>query len=323
MGPGLRASLAAAVLTASACGNSFSSTPLDAGSADVSTADVGTSDAGSDSGPTDSSSGGGDSSPGEAGLNDGPIGDGGPVLSYCAQHVGTYDFCEDFDKFPNVTEFLGSWTTFSSTGGTFTFDQSNVPSPPNALGIATTSTTGVRALVVRAMPAALAPVAKQRLEFDFLVNDASNIGFASAGAVAAILFGGDVNGGAVALAFGNGTGSTATVSAIYQGPLPDAGIPLFGSANAPPPFPPLGQWDGRFAIEIDYPSPDAGTTTGATACVQLYIGGIAQLTPCLTLPSALSRPAAMTSIALGVYSGGAQDTGDIGVAFDNVTFVGR
>lgn len=308
-----------------ACGNGFtsSSTATDAGpGADVSTQDVAT-------GPTDSSSAGDDSmadssSPPESGLVDSPIivGDGG--ASYCAMHVGTYDFCEDFDRFANVTAFLGSWTTFSQTGGTFAFDQNDVPSAPNALVATTNSTSGVRTLVIHVMPPATAPVAKQRLEFDFLVDQASNVGATAVGAVAAILYGGDVTGGAVALGFGNGTGSSATLAAMYLGPTPaGGGLPVFNSANAPPPFPSLAVWDGRFAIEITYPPPDAGSTAGDTACAQLYIGSIAQLSPCLSLPTSLSHPAQTTSIALGVFSGGVGSSGNIGVAFDNVTFIGQ
>jgi len=325
----LRASLAGAIVTVVACGNAFSSSSATDAGSDVSTTDTGTAEAASDSGPTDSSSGGSDSS-----MHDGPsLGDGpitlesGPMPSYCAMHAGTYDFCEDFDHFSNVTQFLSSWTTFSQTGGTFSFDTSNVPSPPNALAVATTSTTGVRTLVIHAMPAAGAgPIGKQRLEFDFLVDDASNIGVASVGAVAAILFGNDITGGAVALAFGNGVATTSTVDAIFLGPQPaDGGLPAYGSASAPPPFPTLGQWDGRFAIEIDYPGPDGGSTGTAMPCAQLYIGGIAQLTPCLTLPPSLAHPPTSTSIALGVYSGGllGGNTGNIGVAYDNVTYVAQ
>jgi hypothetical protein len=319
----MRASLAGAILTFTACGNSFSSSPgTDAGS-DVSTADVGTPDAAGDTGPTDAPSG---TDAGADATGDGPVGpsEAGPGPSYCATHLGTYDFCEDFDKFPNVAQFLTSWTTYSSTGGTFSFDTANVPSPPNALGVVTTSTSNVRTLAIHVMPpAGPVPVAKQRLEFDFLVSAASNIQAFSAGVVAAILFGGDITGGAVGLAFGNGSGTSATLAAVYQGPAVDAGLPAFGSSNAPPPFPNLDQWDGRFAIEITYPGPDAGATTGATACAQIYVGNIAQLNPCLALPTSLSHPAATTSIALGVYSGGVGNTGTIGVGFDDVTFVGH
>jgi len=313
----MRASLAGAILTFTACGNSFSSSPgTDAGS-DVSTADVGTPDAAGDAGPTDAPSG-------ADVLGDGPVGpsEGGPVGSYCATHVGTYDFCEDFDSFMGVTAFLSSWTTFSQNGATFTFDTMNVPSPPNALKITTTSTSKVSALAIKAMPPATAPIAKQRIEFDFLVDQASAVQPLSVAAVAGILFGNDVSGGVVALAFGNGSGSSSTLQAIYEGPTPaDGGLPSFGSSNVPSPT--LMQWDGRYAIEIDYPGPDAGATTGATACVQLIVGGIAQLNPCLALPSELSHPPTATSIALGVYSGGLEYTGEIGVGFDNVTFVGQ
>ena len=322
MTPALRAWLGGAALGVVACGDAFTSSTAGDGGADVSTTESGPP---TDAGLADFYSGGTDSSMHETGASDGagPPFEGGPMTSYCAAHMGAYSFCEDFDKAPNVTQFLSSWTTFSQTGGTFSFDTTNVPSPPNALHVATTSTSGVRTLVIHVMPPPTAPVLRQRLEFDFLVDAASNIGALSAGAVAAILFGDEVTGGVVALAFGNGTGTIPTVAAVYLGPQPqDAGLPLFGSSNAPPPFPNLGQWDGRFAIEIQYPGPDAGTA-GAMACAQLFIGGIAQLNPCLALPSALSHPATTTSIALGVYSGGLGNTGNIGVGFDNVTFIGQ
>ena len=324
MGFVLRASLAGVTLTGVACGTGFSSNGSGGGGSDAATADVvvandSGSDASTESGPDD----GGSSHDGS--VHDGPAGDGptlgetGPGQGWCATHPA--QFCEDFDKFANVTPFLSSWTTYSTIGGSFSFDGSNVPSGPNALAVATTSTSGVRTLVIHAMSGATAGVTKQRLEFDLLIDDASNIGALSAAAVAAIVFGSDVNAGAVALAFGNGPSNTTTLGAVYLGPSVEGGLPAFGSANAPPPFPTLGQWDGRFAIEIDY-GPVGPPTDGAavsTACAQLFVGGNPQLSPCLALPPVLSHPGP-TSIALGVYSGGVGNTGSVHVAFDNVTY---
>ncbi|HEY5146216.1 MAG TPA: hypothetical protein VII82_05590, partial [Polyangiaceae bacterium] len=88
-------------------------------------------------------------------------------------------------------------------------------------------------------------------------------------------------------------------------------------------FPSTGQWDGRFAIEIDYgitTGTTDGGTAGPTACAQLFIGGVSQLSPCLVLPPSLAHPD-LASIALGVFSGGAGNTGNVGVTFDNVTYV--
>jgi hypothetical protein len=322
MGLGSRSLLASAALTIAACGNSFSSADgADAGSgADVTTTDAGGTDAGSN----DSSSGGGDTGPADTGPADAGKSDGGPVSSYCATHLGTYDFCEDFDSFTSVTPFLSSWTTFSQTGGTFAFDTTNVPSPPNALRATTTSSSNVRLLVIKLMPPATGPIARQRLEFDFLVNGATSTQFLSVAAVAAIVFGSDVSGGVVALGFGNGTGMNDTLEGLFLGPTPtDGGVPAYNSSNAPPPVPSPGVWDGRFAVEIDYPGPDAGSTGGTPACAQIYIGVTPQLTPCLALPPSLSHPPSVTSIALGVYSGGVENTGSIDVGFDNVTFVGQ
>jgi hypothetical protein len=239
---------------------------------------------------------------------------------------GKYDFCADFDEAPNVTQLLTSWTTYSSTGGAFTFDTTNVPSPPNALLATTSSTTGVRTLAIHAMPPPTGPVSKQRLEFSFLVDTANGDTSLAAAAVAAIVFGDDVSGGAVGIAFGNGSNNSDVLEAIYEGPTPDGGgLPAFGQSSAPPPFPTLGTWDGIFALEITYPPTTAvgDAATAPTACAQLYIGGIPQLSPCLALPASLSKPTPVTSIALGVFAGGIGSIGNVSVGFDNVTFIGE
>ena len=259
----------------------------------------------------------GDAGPDSSGSPDGGSGDGagsvdGGGSDWCAiHHPGP--FCEDFDEPSNtsVTAFLASWTTFSQNGATFSFDHTSVPSPPNALEVATTSTSKVSALVIHVMPKPPSPLTSQRLEFDLRIDSASNIGLASAAAFAAILFGDQVASGTVALSIAESL-SGPVLSAVYLEPS-DGGVPGYGSSNATSPFPTLGAWDGRFAIEITYGSSAAG------ACAQVYVGGQPQLSPCLALPDTLAHPTT-TSIALGVYSGGAQSTGTVGLRFDDVTF---
>lgn len=305
MGLGLRASVAGAILAAAGCGNGFSaSTAGDAGGSDAPVADTSSPDAAADTGPMDTSA------------PDAPMANEGGGMPFCSANMGKFTFCEDFDEYSSVGAFLGTWVG-SSLGGSFSFDQSGVPSPPNALHVVTTSTSGVRSLAIHAMPGAGASASSQRLEFQLRINEAKGIDGVSAAAVAAIVFGKDVSYGAVALAFTNGTVmNPATLSAAYLGPAPDSGIPAFGTANASSPFPTLGQWDGRFAIEVDYgPATDAGPT----ACAQIYVGTFPQLTPCLALPPSLSHPL-QTSIALGVYSGGIGNTGTVDVEFDDVTY---
>jgi len=296
--------MAGGVATLTACGSAFSSgeSGTDSGTGDVSTLD----------------SGAGDSSPGEGsvadtGASDAPV-EAGP--SWCSTQPSTLALCEDFDSYPTVQQFLSSWTTYSAINGTFSFDNTAVPSPPNALAAATTNTSGVRTLALHVLPAPpQGPIKKLRLEFDLLISQATGIDLTAASGLAAIVFGSDVvSGGAVALGIVAGP----QLAAIYVGPQPaDGGVPLFGASPASSPFPALSQWDGRYAIEIDYTAPEAGVTT-ASACAQLFIGTVAQ-GPCLSLPAELSsRP--VTTIALGVYSGGLGKSGTIGAAFDNVTF---
>lgn len=251
--------------------------------------------------------------PGDGGtVSDAPTadaGDGGG--DWCALHAAGLAYCEDFDSYSDVTGFLGKETTFSQDGATFSFDHAGVPSPPNALQLVTTSTTNVNALVIEAMPKPPAAPTLQRLEFDLRIDAASSVGALSTAAFAAILFGDSIGNGAVGLAFGNGP----TLSAVYLEP-PDAGTPGFGTQNSTGAFPTQGQWDGRFAIEIDY-----GTTSGGgrNACAQLYISNVAQLNPCMSLPASLTHPTS-NAIAIGVYSAGLGNTGNVGVRFDNVTF---
>ena len=282
----------------SACGSPFSAAAGDGGPGGVGDGGV-VSDALSDAPPP------------ESGIAESGAGD------WCATHAASQTYCEDFDSYLLVTGFLTKATTFSQVGGTFSFDHTGVPSPPNALEVVTTSTSNVNALVIEAMPKPSTTLTQQHLEFDLRIDSASGIGAASAAAFAAILFGSNVSSGAVALAFTSTTSGPA-LSAFYVEPSPvDGGLAGFGSANAPPPFPALGTWDGRFAIQITYGA--STSTTGSGACAQVYVGSVPQLSPCLPLPSSLAHPTT-PAIALGVYSGGLGVTGDVGVRYDNVTY---
>jgi hypothetical protein len=76
-------------------------------------------------------------------------------------------------------------------------------------------------------------------------------------------------------------------------------------------------WAGRYTVEIDYTK--ASGDAGPSACVQIYAGVSALLSPCLALPPSLSRPTT-PAIAVGIFSAGVGKTGNVGVAFDDVTY---
>jgi hypothetical protein len=235
--------------------------------------------------------------------------DAGSPGHWCATQNAL--FCADFDEASDVDTVLGSWTTFSKVGGQFSLDTSaGVPSPPNALEVMTTSTSGVRTLLAQAIRPFASPPTKMRLELALRIDAASSVGFLSAAAFAAILFGSGPEAGSVSLAIGNGP----TLSAVYVEPA-DGGT-SFGTSNISAPFPPTNQWDGRYAIEIDYGTAADG---GPSACAQIYAGGVPQLQPCMALPPSLQHPSTV-SIAIGVYSGGAGNTGNVILRFDDVTF---
>jgi hypothetical protein len=288
-----------------ACGNSFTASSAGDGGPDASSSG-GDGAAGGVDAPGESSSSGG------APVEGGPGGDAGG--SWCSTFGASYKFCEDFDETGQVQQFLSDyWPTYSQNGATFSFDTAaNVPSPPNAFVVTTSKTNNVDALAIHAVPKLPVALASQRLEFDLRINQVANIGVASDAAFAAILFGTDVSHGAVALAIG--PGSPPVMSVAYIEPS-DGGIPGFGTSNAPQPFPQTNVWAGRFALAISYGA-SAGTSG---ACAQLFIGGQAQLNPCLALPASLAHPTD-AFVALGMYSGGLGNSGNVAVEFDDVTY---
>lgn len=222
-------------------------------------------------------------------------------------------FCEDFDELSGVDKFLNSWTSFSTTGGTFSFDSGpGVPSSPNALRIRTTSPSDVDAIVVRAIPPFTKSPSKLRLEFDLRIDAGDNVALLSGAAFAGILTGNHVTDGVVGIDIGNGP-------ALVAGYLERSGA--VGAAPLTGPFPAENKWLGRYALEITYSAVTSATRAG---CAQVYVNGVAGLAQCLKLPASLVDPPSI-SIALGVYGralsvtgSGTSMTGDIQLRFDDV-----
>jgi hypothetical protein len=250
------------------------------------------------------------------------VGDGGSEAgdagqSWCKTLGSAATFCEDFDEYADFAAFTNAWSGFSMAGGTLSFTPiAGVPSPPNALSAASTQTSHVNAIALRLMPTSKTRPVSRRLEFALYPGQATGIAEGSVAAIAAIMFGQTVASGAVAITFGPGPGTGATLGAAYVEPSAGSGVPGFASQASNEAFPNLGSWDGRLALEIDYGS-DAGV---ATACVEVFLGGIPQLSPCLPLPEDLIESQTVY-IALGILSSGLDtNTGTVSLAFDNVTY---
>jgi hypothetical protein len=180
-------------------------------------------------------------------------------------------FCEDFDESSDLAGVLSSWTSYSTLGAALALDTSaGVPSPPNALEVSTTATSGAKTLLVQTMPPLVAMPKKMRLELDLRIDAASSVGPLSSAAFAAIAFGTTQEDGTVSLDIGSGP----VLSAVYVAAA-DAGA-SYGAANASAPFPPTGQWSGRYALEIDFAEGAGGPTS---ACAQVYASGLPLLSP--------------------------------------------
>jgi hypothetical protein len=230
------------------------------------------------------------------------------VPRWCdTQHVL---FCEDFDGAPNVEAFLDSWTSSSTTGATFSFDQSgSVPSPPHALRIRTTSPSDVLALVIHSIPKFATPPSKLRLGFELRIDAGDTIQLGSGVAFAAILAGTRATDRAIAAELG-----------VTTGPVFGAGwvdtVATTEGDDSTPAFPVENQWLGRYTLEVTYSSTASGVRAG---CVQLLLEEQPQLAKCLKLPASLIDPP-VVSVAFGVASGGLAQNGDVQLRFDNVTF---
>jgi|HubBroStandDraft_1064217.scaffolds.fasta_scaffold89069_1 hypothetical protein len=289
------ASLAASSgMALSACGgNNFTTGNADASlEAGVATAEASGRDAPA---PSDAPSPSDAGSPGDA-----------ASASWCAGQL-SHTFCEDFDEYASVNELFGAWSSFQQTNGSFKFDSSNAPSPPNALEVI--GANGAQVIVVKTFPVEKQP-STLRLEFDLRFNSSGNVGFLSAVGLAAIAFGPSVSDGYAALVVGNGPSLSGAWLDTTDAGTSDAGT--FKIANATGTFPASGVWSARYAIEVDY-------TSSTSGCVQVFQGTTALLSPCLPLPPQLLHPS-VVSISLGDYAAGFASTGSIDVEFDNVTF---
>jgi hypothetical protein len=224
---------------------------------------------------------------------------------FCATLRPSPTFCEDFDEYTNVTGVLTAWPNFQQAGGAFHLDATNAFTPPNALQV--TGTSGAQTILVKtfAVPAAATLL---RLEFELRFNSSPSVGFLSALGIAAIAFGRTVNDGFAALAVGNGPVlSAAWVDRADAGPS-DAGT--FKTSNASGAFPTIGVWAARYAIVVSY--------SGGSGCEQIFQGPT-PISSCLPLPPDFTHPTEV-AIIIGDYASGLNNTGNVDVEFDNVTF---
>jgi len=234
--------------------------------------------------------------------------------SFCKGRVEM--FCEDFDEYGTVNDFLGSskWTTFQQSMGAFHLDTQNALSPPNALHV--TGGDHAQVLAVKTFGGLPSPLQTLTLAFDLRVNaPPPKVGFLSLGGLAAFSFGSSIEQDVVALAVGNGTPPVLQAAWLASA---DAGAPDGGSyaiSSFTGPFPQSDSWSARYSLVIDYTQHPGG-------CVQMYAGTTAQLAQCLPLPPSFGS-AKTVSIAIGDYAALFGITGLVDIEFDNVTFDAR
>jgi hypothetical protein len=235
--------------------------------------------------------------------------------SFCKGRVER--FCEDFDEYGTVNDFLGSakWTTFQQTMGAFHLDTQNALSPPNALHV--TGSDHAQVLAVKTFDGLPTPLQSIALAFDLRVNaPPPNVGILSLAGLAAFSFGSSVEQDVVALAFANGTPPVLQAAWLASA---DAGAPDAGNyaiASLTGPFPQSDSWSARYSLVIDYTPQHTG------GCLQIYAGTTSQLAQCLPLPPSFAT-AKTVSIAMGDYAALLANTGLVDIEFDNVTFDAR
>jgi hypothetical protein len=253
---------------------------------------------------------GGEAGSDAQGSEAGPPQDAGST-SWC--RTRTERFCEDFDEYGSVNDFLGSskWTTFQQTMGAFHLDSQNALSPPNALHV--TGSDHAQVLAEKTFAPLPDPLQTLTLSFDLRVNSpVPSIGFLSLAGLAAFSFGDSIDHDVVALAVANGTPPVLQAAwlASADGGAPDAGTYAIASLTGQ--FPQADSWSARYSLVIDY-------SHGGGGCLQIYAGTTAQLSTCLQLPDSFGSPKSV-SIAIGDYSALFGNTGLVDVEFDNVTF---
>jgi hypothetical protein len=254
----------------------------------------------------------------EAG-GDGQGSDAGPPqdaqsTSFCAGRPER--FCEDFDEYGTVNDFLGSskWTTFQQTMGAFHLDTQNALSPPNALRV--TGSNHAQVLAVKAFDSLPSPLKTLTLAFDLRVNaPPPNVGILSLAGLAAFSFGSSIEQDVVGLVIANGTPPVLQAAWLTSADAgaPDAGTYAISSLTGP--FPQSDSWSARYSLVIDYTQHPGG-------CLQMYAGTTAQLAQCLAMPQSFGN-ARTVSIAIGDYAALLGNVGLVDIEFDNVTFDAR
>jgi hypothetical protein len=243
----------------------------------------------------------------------GPPQDAGST-SWCGTR--TERFCEDFDEYRSVNDFLGSskWTTFQQSMGAFHLDTQNALSPPNALHV--TGSDHAQVLAVKTSDTLPSPVQTLTLAFDLRVNaPPPNVGFLSLAGLAAFSFGDTIDRDVVALAVANGTPPVLQAAWLASADAGASDAGTYAIANLTGPFPQSDSWSARYSLVIDY-------SHGGGGCLQIYAGTASQLAQCLQLPDSFGSPKSV-SIAIGDYSALLGNTGLVDVEFDNVTFDAR
>ena len=226
-------------------------------------------------------------------------------------------FCEDFDRYTDVTELLNApGYNYSLIGGQFSLaSDGSAPSKPNSLRMTTTAQTDVKALLAHTLPPFTSLPNRVRVDFTLRVNKVQNLGAFAGAAIVALLNGREVSDGGVAVAFSADLLGNVQPLLAYVGPTPtDGGAAGFGTEPVQGASPPLNQWIGRYSIDIQY----GGASTARVGNADLLAGGASLLQKKLVLPTSLSSPTEIT-VVMGFYSAGLfSKSGDLEVELDNV-----
>jgi hypothetical protein len=265
--------------------------------------------------------GGGAVEAGVAGSSSGEAGtvDAGAPKTWCTgQNVL---FCEDFDRYTDINELLNApGYNYSLVGGQFSLaSDGSAPSKPNSLRMMTTAQNDVKTLLAHTLAPFASLPSRVRVDFSLRVNKVENLGALAGAAVVALLNGREVSDGGVAIAVGADILARSQALLAYVGPTPaDGGTPGFGTEPVQGAFPPLNQWIGRYAIDIQY----SGSSTARTGAADVLAGGASLLQKKLVLPANLSSPREIT-VVMGFYSAGFfSKSGDLEVELDNVVVTG-
>ncbi len=301
----LASGLGAALVLCQCGGGDFSSS----GTGGTSNGSGGAATGGSNATGGAASTGGSNATGGTASTGGSSAGTGGAPPTWCATHDGLY--CEDFDGFESADAFLASSSSYSSVKGLFSLDKDSTQSAPNALRVQSTE-TNVDSIVINTLPPFTAPPSIIRMEFSLRINQASNIAADSGVIFAALIPGASLTDGIVALEL-----TSTGLYALFYKPDSDAGSGGLGVTQLSG-VPSVGQWAGRFAIQLEYGLAADG---GRLGCAQIYIGSL-KAGSCMDLPATALNPTQVT-VGLGLRSIATwpwltPNTGQIDIEYDNV-----